>query len=1146
MARPLHPDDIVSRKDNKAALAVVERTHDGIDTHQPYPGKTEIEPITHDRAISQASFRRFMKDGVPPKDTILVRWQNELSMELLPISQVELLDRSLLIGDIVKRSVSDAVSGVVINTFTKCTLQPMCDVLHSSGHTLKGLLPPGKWEPGNENSFTLPPAGKPAPIVDIPALELRYAESPTEDDMVIYKDWIGRVEGITNNIFVKLSDNGVVEIPDESGQHADGTLGAFSVGDIVKTTKGTLRTGSWVYGRYSPNTPPVGTVVTVRTVTADVAWLQKRYGSNDVQEPPPQLEIPELESSDFQVYDRTRRPGGSSVDPKGRLSTVSNSETDVRLNLRVRFNDLAGARVKYSTASNPNTIPRLERQDHLGYDLNVFDISSFHTDVTVQWQDLSITVEDSINLVPDGDIDDEHAVWPGEIAHTLGLSPVPGMPQVEQPERVGVVHAVNAADRIATIQWQPGSTVYYTKDPDEEEGVPVPMVSHAMSYQLGQKEDISLYDIEAPAALNVRRGDIVLILEYPSDPSTGRPRDVNWLGEIVDTPMDGRLLVRLGAASVVQDVLVKRESTVVAVRSDGTGQLDGWDEDMDDDFDTDSDDDEDEWDSDEDSEEDEEMLATYEDENGDPMDEDEVENDEWESADGDLESDAENDVMHDAPERQETPPISNSDTPLRAGEYGSVPSAEDPSEEAPAAYKILEGRIPDDHRFKFEPTTTTSVHMKRTQKEHKILRNSSSLPAGVYVRSWEARMDLLRLLLIGPTETPYANAPFIVDVYLPPSFPAEPPQVHFHSWPAHSTIGTVGRVNPNLYEDGKICLSLLGTWEGNKGEGWNASRSTLLQVVMSLLGLVLVREPYFNEAGYENLVGTEASKRPSALYSERIFLRAKGFLITALSSWKTAPGLAGLEDIIKWLYHDSKGPKLLAATIQNVEETLEKSQGDGELDGLTVMITISSPIINDLGLLRVELGNSSKTQDYIVTFGTFGHCTSNALPNGHDICTGRHIGYEPAALMSRVDNFGIDSLSGGTSDALTRVMVLHPIVCGITFIAFLVSIGAGVVGSLAGAFTAFVAWVLTIIVMATDFTLFGVVRHHVNEDSSRSKAYFGSAIWMLVAAFLLLGLAMCILLFTCCVSRRQKKKDAEAMKEAKATTPKRKKRFGLF
>ena len=39
------------------------------------------------------------------------------------------------------------------------------------------------------------------------------------------------------------------------------------------------------------------------------------------------------------------------------------------------------------------------------------------------------------------------------------------------------------------------------------------------------------------------------------------------------------------------------------------------------------------------------------------------------------------------------------------------------------------------------------------------------------------------------------------------------------------------RFNPNLYNDGKVCLSLLGTWEGAAGEKWNAQTSTLLQVL---------------------------------------------------------------------------------------------------------------------------------------------------------------------------------------------------------------------------------------------------------------------------------------------------------------------------
>jgi hypothetical protein len=52
-----------------------------------------------------------------------------------------------------------------------------------------------------------------------------------------------------------------------------------------------------------------------------------------------------------------------------------------------------------------------------------------------------------------------------------------------------------------------------------------------------------------------------------------------------------------------------------------------------------------------------------------------------------------------------------------------------------------------------------------------------------------------------------------------------PPQVSFKT-----TGGGSIRFNPNLYAEGKVCLSLLGTWSGGKGEGWNASASTALQV----------------------------------------------------------------------------------------------------------------------------------------------------------------------------------------------------------------------------------------------------------------------------------------------------------------------------
>lgn len=212
------------------------------------------------------------------------------------------------------------------------------------------------------------------------------------------------------------------------------------------------------------------------------------------------------------------------------------------------------------------------------------------------------------------------------------------------------------------------------------------------------------------------------------------------------------------------------------------------------------------------------------------------------------------------------------------------------------------------------------------------------------MRSWESRLDLFRVLFVGPEDTPYAAAPFIMDFYLPTDYPQTPPQASFHSWSGESGLGGVGRVNPNLYEDGKICLSLLGTWEGNKVEGWNAAKSTLLQVIVSLLGLVLVREPYFNEAGYEPLAGLESSRRPSALYNERTFLRSSGFLISAVAAVKqdpqsTLPGLQALQNEVRWLYVHDQGPKLLCTALARVEEILQQSEKEEKVepDGAGVM-----------------------------------------------------------------------------------------------------------------------------------------------------------------------------------------------------------------
>ncbi|EKX47375.1 hypothetical protein GUITHDRAFT_69605, partial [Guillardia theta CCMP2712] len=155
-----------------------------------------------------------------------------------------------------------------------------------------------------------------------------------------------------------------------------------------------------------------------------------------------------------------------------------------------------------------------------------------------------------------------------------------------------------------------------------------------------------------------------------------------------------------------------------------------------------------------------------------------------------------------------------------------------------------------------------------------------SLPPGIHVKVSEERMDLLRAIIHGPTKTPYEDGLYAFDILLSPDYPTVPPSVFFFSFG--------DRLNPNLYTDGKVCLSLLGTWDGEGVEKWNAETSNVLQV----LGLVLVPEPYYNEAGYDKQIGTLEGKHNSQEYNESALLLVLKHMLNMLRA--PVPSFEGL------------------------------------------------------------------------------------------------------------------------------------------------------------------------------------------------------------------------------------------------------------
>lgn len=158
------------------------------------------------------------------------------------------------------------------------------------------------------------------------------------------------------------------------------------------------------------------------------------------------------------------------------------------------------------------------------------------------------------------------------------------------------------------------------------------------------------------------------------------------------------------------------------------------------------------------------------------------------------------------------------------------------------------------------PTKVDRKWVRRVTREVAVLRES--LPSDVYLLWSESQMHLMKALISPADDTPYAGGYFEFDIFIGSAYPSVPPKVK-----TMTTGGGSIRFNPNLYQCGKVCLSLLGTWQG---ETWNPAQSTLLQVLVSIQAFIFVKHPYFNEPGYTLCQGQAEHDRRSEEYSERV------------------------------------------------------------------------------------------------------------------------------------------------------------------------------------------------------------------------------------------------------------------------------------
>ena len=134
----------------------------------------------------------------------------------------------------------------------------------------------------------------------------------------------------------------------------------------------------------------------------------------------------------------------------------------------------------------------------------------------------------------------------------------------------------------------------------------------------------------------------------------------------------------------------------------------------------------------------------------------------------------------------------------------------------------------------------TKETIRRLVKDIQFIQNNSLSENGIYYEHDEE--DLLKgyAMIIGPPDTPYYGGFYFFEFSFPFNYPYSPPKLKYLTNNGHV------RFNPNLYTNGKVCISILNTWHGDQ---WSSCQ-TISSVLLTLC-TILNNNPLLNEPGIQ-------------------------------------------------------------------------------------------------------------------------------------------------------------------------------------------------------------------------------------------------------------------------------------------------------
>jgi len=137
-----------------------------------------------------------------------------------------------------------------------------------------------------------------------------------------------------------------------------------------------------------------------------------------------------------------------------------------------------------------------------------------------------------------------------------------------------------------------------------------------------------------------------------------------------------------------------------------------------------------------------------------------------------------------------------------------------------------------------EPKVVSKETIHRLLADIKYIYKNPLTDNGIYYTHDDSDIMKGYAMIVGPEGTPYFGGYYFFEFKYPTDYPFSPPKVNY------MTNNGLTRFNPNLYKCGKVCVSILNTWNGDK---WSACQ-TINSVLLTLCSL-LNENPLLNEPG---------------------------------------------------------------------------------------------------------------------------------------------------------------------------------------------------------------------------------------------------------------------------------------------------------